>query len=123
MTLDKSRGVDIGKILTESEWLEISSRLHLSARESQIVRLMLCSLLQSSIAKRLRISPHTVHTHVDRVYRKVRVSGRCELVLKVLETHVELTRRAPPNRRAHSGMEAVGAKRRVHASRCSADMR
>lgn len=44
-----------------------------------------------AIADELKVSPHTVHTHCERLYRKLGVSDRVKLVLRVMETYVILT--------------------------------
>ena len=46
---------------------------------------------ESAIAGGLKISPHTVHTHCERLYHKVGVTDRVKLVLRVVETYVALT--------------------------------
>jgi hypothetical protein len=43
------------------------------------------------IAGDLQISPHTVHTHCERLYRKLGVTGRVKLVLRVMDEYIALT--------------------------------
>ncbi len=44
---------------------------------------------ESTIAESLRVSPHTIHTHVARLYRKVDVRSRCQLLAKLLVAFIE----------------------------------
>ena len=55
----------------------------LSKRESQVARLAMDGLTQVRIAKRLRISPNTVHTHMKKIYKKLCISSRIELIRKL----------------------------------------
>jgi hypothetical protein len=46
---------------------------------------------ESAIAADLGISPHTVHTHVERLHRKLAVADRVELVLRIMDEFLLLT--------------------------------
>ena len=52
----------------------------LSTRESQIARLYVDGLSYKEIARDLEISPATVRTHLNTIYRKLEVSSRIELL-------------------------------------------
>jgi DNA-binding CsgD family transcriptional regulator len=70
-------------LLSEGEWLTISSHLGLSVRESQVARLLLSDKTEAEIASVLSISPRTVHAHVERLYRRVAVHSRNQLVIRI----------------------------------------
>jgi DNA-binding CsgD family transcriptional regulator len=78
--------------LSESEWLSIVEGLRLSKREVQIVLSLIRDSKEQVIADELGISPHTVHTYVERLYRKLSVRSRCQLTMKLFETFVLLKR-------------------------------
>ena len=69
----------------------IAERLKLSPREVQIVQGVLDDQKESTIARRLRMSPHTVHTHMERLHGKLAVRTRSELILKILTTFLMMT--------------------------------
>jgi DNA-binding CsgD family transcriptional regulator len=77
-----------GSLLTDGEWQALSALLSLSTRESQITRLILDDLAEPDIADRLSISRHTVHTYIDRLYRKLHVHSRHQLLLHVFNVHL-----------------------------------
>ena len=54
----------------------------LSARESEILKLLSQGLLYKEIADRLEVSINTVRTHVRRIYEKLHVRSRSEAMLK-----------------------------------------
>lgn len=56
----------------------------LTAREREIIALLLTDAKECAIAEQLCISPHTVHTHVNRVYRKLGVASRVQLAVWLL---------------------------------------
>jgi DNA-binding CsgD family transcriptional regulator len=74
----------------ESKWLAIVALLRLSGRESQILRCILNDEPDAVIADHLGISPHTVHTHVERLYRKLGVKSRCQTTVRVFAEYVRL---------------------------------
>ncbi len=45
-----------------------------------------------AIARRLDITEHTVHTHFTRLYAKLGVSSRVELVVRVFAEHLRTPR-------------------------------
>lgn len=74
--------------ITVGEWQRLAQHLSLSAREAQITRLVLDDVSDADIATRLSISRHTVHTYIDRLYRKLQVHGRHQLILRVFNAHL-----------------------------------
>lgn len=70
-------------VLCERDWLRIQQALRLSQREAQIVRFIFDDLKESAIGHELGISRHTVHTYLARLFRKLDVSSRCELIIRV----------------------------------------
>ena len=77
-------------ILSEARWYAIGDFLHLSRRELEIVHCLFDDLAEAAIARELSISPHTVHTHLERLYRKLGVTSRCGAILRVFAEHVSL---------------------------------
>jgi DNA-binding CsgD family transcriptional regulator len=81
--------------LSERSWQSIVSTLGLSDREAQVAGLILGDdSCENAMAASLSISPHTVHTHLERLYRKLRVSSRCQVVSRIFQQYVNLE--APP---------------------------
>jgi DNA-binding NarL/FixJ family response regulator len=58
----------------------------LSKREEEIARLVASGLSNSEVAQRLSLSRHTVKNYLFRVYEKLGISTRIELVLYVLSS-------------------------------------
>jgi DNA-binding CsgD family transcriptional regulator len=71
--------------------------LRLSRREAMVVDLALSDLSEATIALTLGISRHTVHTHLDRIYQKLRVHSRCQLALRLFRTYAGEVTRSGPN--------------------------
>ena len=78
-------------MLSDQAWREIARSLTLSARELQIVRGIFDDRTDFAIAADLGISPHTVHTHIERLHHKLAVADRVELVLRIVLEFVALT--------------------------------
>jgi len=95
------------ELLRTGEWQLIDRELRLSAREHDIVELVLADVKESAMGARLGISPNTVHTHLERLYRKVGVRGRVQLVVRALGACLAHMRalsnaNAPPDSRAET---------------------
>lgn len=79
--------------LTDDEWQTINFELQLTNRELDIVMGVLHGLSEPAIAVRLGISTNTVHTHLGRVYKKLRVRSVAGLILRVFARYLESTRK------------------------------
>ena len=84
----KLRGASL---LTDHAWHEIGHTLEITRRELQIVQSVFDNLPEAGIAKKFKLSPHTVHMHLNRLFKKLNVTSRTELVLRIVEQLVTLT--------------------------------
>lgn len=57
----------------------------LTAREIEVVRMVVGGLRSAGIASKLHVSEGTVKTHLHRIYEKLRVDGRVQLILLARE--------------------------------------
>jgi two-component system NarL family response regulator len=57
----------------------------LTEREREVLRWLAAGLSEKALAGKLALSPHTVHTHVGKLYRKLRARSRTEALLKARE--------------------------------------
>jgi len=71
-------------LFSEAEWARTREELGLSARQAQIVKLVLEGHSDKSIAQTLDISLATVRTHMRRLFDKFDLGDRLELTLLVL---------------------------------------
>jgi DNA-binding NarL/FixJ family response regulator len=78
-------------MLSDLAWQEIARSLRLSGRELQIVRAMFDDRTESAMAADLGMTKRTVHTHFERLHRKLGVADRLQLVLRVMEEFLVLT--------------------------------
>jgi DNA-binding NarL/FixJ family response regulator len=78
-------------MLSEQAWNEMARSLNLSGRELQIVQGVFDDSTELAIATNLGISRRTVCTHCERLYRKLRVTGRVKLVMRIMEELHALT--------------------------------
>jgi DNA-binding CsgD family transcriptional regulator len=79
-----------GSLFSENIWRVLAGSLKLSQRESQILPAVFDDQNESTIAVSLGISPHTVHTHLERLYRKLGVTSRVSLVTRVFVEYLWL---------------------------------
>lgn len=65
---------------------ELRTKFCLTVSEARVALLIVEGLTYAEIADRLGISPHTVHTHVKAVHRKLRVrsNGRAAALIRSL---------------------------------------
>ena len=79
----------------DETWDSIVRSLRLSPREAEIVALLLSDDSRDDvIAERLGISRHTVHTYIERLYRKVGATSRSQVVTRIFQQYVVLSPRA-----------------------------
>ena len=72
-------------------WEEIARRLKLSGRELQIVRGVFGDQKELTIADSLGVSAHTIHTHIQRLHRKLAIADRGQLLLCVMQEYIALS--------------------------------
>jgi DNA-binding CsgD family transcriptional regulator len=78
--------------LSSAAWSAIGASLKLSARELQIVTCIIEDLAETEddVGRQLGMSPHTVHTHLERLYKKLGVTNRSHLIVRVFAEYVHL---------------------------------
>ena len=82
-------------IITSDQWAHVVVTLKLSPRQQQIVECVLGGTDgEVQIAEQLRMSSKTLHTHMERLYRKLSVTSRSQLLARVflayaLHVHTE----------------------------------
>jgi len=89
---------------TRKDWQGIAEELNLTNREVDVVRAIFDGGSETSIAHQFELSPHTIHTHFDRLYKKLMVRSRTALVLRVFLAY--LSRRPGATSPATSSMQA-----------------
>ena len=76
------------RLLDESAWSRVADILGFSPRELQIVRALFDDRKETTIARDLGISRHTVHTYIERIYQNLDTRSRVELMGAVLAAHL-----------------------------------
>lgn len=77
-------------ILPETTWQTLAASLRMSDRELEITKHIFDDRKELAIACTLGISPHTVHTHLERLYHKLNVGSRVELVVAVFAAYLSM---------------------------------
>jgi DNA-binding NarL/FixJ family response regulator len=75
-------------VFPESAWQGMQGALRLSNRELQIVQGVFRDEKEECIAYDLGISPHTVNTYFQRLYSKLHVSSRTQLILLIVSEYL-----------------------------------
>lgn len=71
-------------VVTPLVWPLVITKLRLSPRESAVASLCLDSVPVDQIGQLLTMSPHTVRSHLRRIYSKAGVSNRFDLLIRVV---------------------------------------
>jgi DNA-binding CsgD family transcriptional regulator len=82
-------------LLSPDSWEQLAASLGLSSRELQVAQGAFDDLREPEMARQLGISAHTVHTHLERVYRKLGVNSRGQLLVTLFGEYLALIDRAP----------------------------
>jgi DNA-binding CsgD family transcriptional regulator len=69
-------------------WSRLGDSLRLSDRELQIVQGIFEDKKQESIAYALGISPHSVNTYIQRIYAKLHIGSRPQLIVRVMSEYL-----------------------------------
>lgn len=72
-----------GDIFSEQEWAGLVEDMHMSMREGEITHCLFIGLSDKQIAQKLQMRIPTVRTHMERLFRKLDVNDRQELILNI----------------------------------------
>ena len=75
-------------LLSDEEWQYIGCQLKLSGRELDILRYLIKDEKELTIAHLIGISFHTVHTHLHRLYEKLGVNSRVEVIVLIFREYL-----------------------------------
>jgi len=78
-------------MLSGHAWSEIAKALGITPRELQIIQAVFNNEHEAETAERFKLSPHTVHMHMNRLFKTLAVTSRTELILRIVEALVTLT--------------------------------
>ncbi len=70
--------------LTDMEWERARSRLQLTDQQARVAELVLRAACDKKIAYELKLRVSTVRTHLHRIYGKVGVRDRAELIIRMI---------------------------------------
>lgn len=85
-------------IFSDRQWHSLALSLGLSDRELEVLQCIFDDQTERIMAQGLGISVHTIHTHLERLYRKLGVSSRCSAVIYIFTCYLS----------KHSSGRAVG---------------
>lgn len=82
--------IEVSSLFSDEAWSALQESLKLSAREVEITRYIFADCKEKVIAEELHLSPHTVRTYCERLYRKLNVNSRVEMVVSVMGEFLHL---------------------------------
>ena len=71
------------RMFSPQEWIELKSDLSLPARQADVVEQLLLGRSDKQIARELGMSVPTVRTHLCRLFSRLGVEDRCELIVHI----------------------------------------
>ncbi|MHC4983052.1 MAG: response regulator transcription factor [Planctomycetota bacterium] len=81
MALGKNR------LVTAGAWSEMADGLGMSPRQNQIARCLFRGLGDKQIAQELGVAVPTIRTHISRLFTKLDVADRVELILFLMQQY------------------------------------
>lgn len=88
-------------LFSDAEWDELSTAAHLTARQSEIARLLCDGHTYKSIALHVGISINTVRMHMRTLFAKLRAHDRVSALIELVTIQRALN---PPGEAVHSHM-------------------
>ena len=77
-------------MFSEQQWSCLQEALGTTPREQQVIEHVFDDDHNAAIAEAMGISPSTVHTYMDRLYRRLGVNSRVALVTRVFQVFLDL---------------------------------
>jgi DNA-binding NarL/FixJ family response regulator len=78
--------------LCHEKWEQIATELHLSPTHKQIVELILKNRCDKQIESDTGMAHSTLRTHIDRIFQRLDVENRLDLVLLVFARSQDIRR-------------------------------
>lgn len=91
---DKMGNIDLGdsvykqpdvSLLDDKQWAYIQKRYHISPRELEVAKLVCRGYVNGSIAKKLKVRPGTVKSHLKSIFGKTHARNKITLLLRFME--------------------------------------
>ena len=73
-----------------ADWTRIAHHLGLSARQADVVHLLLSSMTIRGAADELGLRPDTVKTYLKRTYQRLEITSRVELAILILTAAADI---------------------------------
>jgi len=78
-------------LLDEKQWLYIQRCYRMSPRELQVAKLVCRGFTNGDMAKKLKVKPGTVKTHLRSIFAKAHARNKITLLLRFLDVAVKLS--------------------------------
>src|SRR5437764_5110515 len=78
-----------GDLIGDKGWRKVAGPLRLSVRERQIARGIMAGEKECCIAQGLGLSPHTVHSYMRRLFLKLDVHSRSQVVAIIFAAYLD----------------------------------
>lgn len=72
-------------LLDDRQWRYIQRRYHISPRELEVAKLVCKGFVNGNIAKKLKVKPGTVKSHLKSIFGKTRAKNKITLLLRFME--------------------------------------
>ena len=102
------------RLLSREEWKAVMAQLDLAGRAAEILQACFAGATEKDIADDMSISVHTVHEHVKRLYKRIGLTDRRELILLVFAIHLN---RRPARGQARAAVRKKPTGRKIATSR------
>lgn len=91
LPMEQGNRLDAATLLSSDDWSRLMSDFRISPRERDILEsLMHGADSEAEFAASLQMSPRTVHTHLERLYRKLGVTSRSQLVASLFVAYANI---------------------------------
>lgn len=78
------------EMLTEMQWTISAKELRLTPRETEVCQELFQGNTRNAIAEHLKIKPRTVRHHMEAIHRKLAVSNRVGVVLRIIQVRDQI---------------------------------
>jgi DNA-binding NarL/FixJ family response regulator len=82
-------------LLDDKQWRYLQKRYHISPRELEVAKLVCKGFVNGNIAKKLKVRPGTVKSHLKSIFGKTRAKNKITLLLRFMEDVNEFFSESP----------------------------